>query len=48
LHLLFLFKVLIAFLLRILILLGRRVSAQDQALLDVLRVLLLIEVLSVM
>ena len=49
LHLLFLFfffKVLIALLLRILILLGCRVSAQDQALLDVLRVLLLIEVLS--
>jgi hypothetical protein len=48
LHLLFLFKVLIALLLRIPILLGCRVTAQDEALLDVLRVLLLIKVLSMM
>jgi hypothetical protein len=47
-HLLFLLKVLIALLLRIPILLGCRITAEDQALLDVLRVLLLIEVLSMM
>ena len=48
LHLLFLFKLLIALLLRIPFLHACRITAQNQALLDVLRVLLLIEVLTVM